>query len=185
MSVPIGSILPFAGPANQIPSNDFLPCDGRPLEINHHKRLYDVIGTNWGGDAAEGHFKLPDLNGRFLRGVDHGCGRDPDAQSRTESGPGGATKDNVGSAQDWATAHPHSKFGGTTNGGGSNNPMGEKTGHPAGTNPANGLGYNVPNAHLHNQHTHGFVVTSGGDNETRPQNVYVNWIIRVDDASVT
>ncbi len=59
MSVPIGTILPFAGPLNQIPqNNNFLPCDGRVLEIEHHRDLYNTIGNHWGGNAALGNFRI-------------------------------------------------------------------------------------------------------------------------------
>lgn len=44
--LPIGSIIPF--PGSQIP-NGWMLCDGRRLEFNSNEKLYNVIGTNWGG----------------------------------------------------------------------------------------------------------------------------------------
>ena len=51
---------------------------------------------------------MPDLQGRFLRGLDNGAGRDPDAAARTAIKSGGAVGDNVGSLQvDALKAHSH------------------------------------------------------------------------------
>jgi phage-related tail fiber protein len=57
-----------------------------------------VIGVSF-GTADSGHFNVPDLRGRFLRGVDNGQAVDPDAATRTAIKTGGATGDNVGSLQ--------------------------------------------------------------------------------------
>ena len=49
---------------------DWLPCDGRELDIGLYSALFAAIGIAWGGDVKKGKFNLPDLQGYFLRGVD-------------------------------------------------------------------------------------------------------------------
>lgn len=100
---PVGTILPFAGPANVIPEG-YLLCDGSLLDKNAYPALYAVIGNAWGGTTT--HFSLPDCRGMFLRGVASGSGNDPDRASRTASATGGNTGDNVGSKQLNATKNP-------------------------------------------------------------------------------
>jgi microcystin-dependent protein len=61
----IGEVMPFAG--NFVPT-DYLPADGRLLQINQsqqNKTLFNVIGTTYGGDGVN-TFALPDLRGRTI-----------------------------------------------------------------------------------------------------------------------
>jgi microcystin-dependent protein len=111
---PIGSIVAFAGPVNAAfeVANGWLLCDGRSLNRTSHDTanapfmpLFNAIGSSWGGDGVN-NFNIPDLRGRFLRGVDNGTGRDPDVARRRASNPGGHDKDQVGSLQD-DQAGPH------------------------------------------------------------------------------
>ncbi len=62
--MPVGSILPFAGPT---PPDGWLLCDGAALASADYTALYNVIGHGWGG--TDTNFRLPDLRGAFLRGV--------------------------------------------------------------------------------------------------------------------
>jgi microcystin-dependent protein len=56
---------------------DWLPCDGRELQINAHAELFSILTTNFGGDGRS-TFRLPDLVGRTpLEAGD--AGRLPDA----------------------------------------------------------------------------------------------------------
>lgn len=71
LGVPIGAILPYAGPT---PPAGYLFCDGSEVEISKYGDLYDVISTTYNGIAAlvgVNTFRLPDLRGRFGLGKDN------------------------------------------------------------------------------------------------------------------
>ncbi len=152
-SVPIGTIIPFAGDTSNVPVG-FLLCDGSSLDTATYSELFAAIDTAWG--ASGGNFNIPDLRGRFLRGVDLGAGNDPDASSRIALNTGGNTGDNVGSAQDHELeSHTHD-FSRTTGAGGS----------------LTATIYDNIYSNVSTQQ-----VTSSGGNETRPINANVNYII--------
>ena len=44
---------------NYVPMN-YLPCDGRALQVNQHQALYALIGTTFGGHYPD-TFNLPKL----------------------------------------------------------------------------------------------------------------------------
>ena len=96
---PAGIIIPFAGPAENIPEG-WLLCDGSAISRSEYANLYKAIGVCWGtGDGAT-TFNLPDLRGMFLRGVSGDSGNDADADSRVVlTDNGGNTGNNVGSYQ--------------------------------------------------------------------------------------
>ena len=99
LTFPAGIIIPFAGPAENIPDGWML-CDGSAVSRSEYANLYKAIGVCWGiGDGAT-TFNLPDLRGMFLRGVSGDSGNDPDADSRVLlKDNGGNTGNNVGSYQ--------------------------------------------------------------------------------------
>jgi len=71
-SIPIGTILPFAG--HTIPEG-WLLCDGRNLNITQnpaHDPLAIVLGFNY--DPNNSSFLLPDLRGRTIIGAGHASG---------------------------------------------------------------------------------------------------------------
>lgn len=95
---------------------------------------------------------LPDFRGLFLRGVDHGRGKDPDAEARTAL-HGGAQGDEVGSVQEDAFKehrHAYIRFPQGRGNTASGKYWGDGTDQTAST----------------------------GGNETRPKNIYVNFIIK-------
>jgi hypothetical protein len=118
---PVGTIMAWAGPVTTIP-REWILCDGRALDRtkSENKALFEAIGTSWGGDATT-FYNVPDLSGRFLRGVDkyvdveHGNtlietnpARDPDRGTRLVSRPGGHLGNDVGSIQgDIFQSHKH------------------------------------------------------------------------------
>lgn len=68
-TVPIGTILPFAGP--NIPTG-YLLCDGAEVLRGEYPELYSVIGDIYNNTILQGAgtFKIPDLRGRFALGRD-------------------------------------------------------------------------------------------------------------------
>ena len=202
---PIGTVMAFAG--NFLPNlqtwednNGWLLCDGRMLDRtasgNKFQPLFDVIGSSWGGDGAN-RFNAPDLRGYFLRGVDGGTNRDPNAGQRTSINPGGHAGNDVGSVQlDMIQSHRHIDSGhihqaSTTVSGQIPTSFGEEVEDGSGS---------LVNGNEGNQghHDPGFsastTVQNGSANigepvgssagsprhgqETRPINAYVFWIIR-------
>lgn len=117
---PIGTIIAYGGTftpnlAKWETDHGWMLCNGRPLNRTDakFKDLFNVIGSSWGGDGAN-MFNLPDLQGYFLRGVDGGSGRDPNANDRTASKPGGHLGNDVGSIQsDLMQSHKHIDSGHT------------------------------------------------------------------------
>lgn len=71
-TVPIGAIMPFAGPKSSLP-NGYLLCDGGELLISEYTDLYNLIGYTYRpASQLKGYatFALPDLRGRFPLGID-------------------------------------------------------------------------------------------------------------------
>ncbi len=188
MPNPVGTILPFAGPDNAIPDG-YLLCDGALSDKNEYQALYAVIGNAWGGNST--HFRLPDCRGMFLRGVAHGAANDPDRNSRVVTNAGGNTGDNIGSAQlSQNKSHDHNcdpegehSHTGTLqhyhNGQWTNLSKGGGEEHSWSTKIDSGEDDVKPlrvlteeeDDHFHN-------IDPSGGNETRPINVYVNYIIK-------
>ncbi|BAU26758.1 microcystin-dependent protein [Aneurinibacillus soli] len=61
----IGTILPWS--VSWAPRN-WLPCDGRELNVNQYQALYSLIGFTYGGNGTT-TFNLPDLRGRVPIGM--------------------------------------------------------------------------------------------------------------------
>jgi microcystin-dependent protein len=95
--VPPGTVVAYAG---DTPPPGWLLCDGSAVNRTTYVALFSALGTAHGEGNGDTTFNLPDYRGTFLRGVDMGAGRDPDAASRTAPGPGGNSGDAVGSVQD-------------------------------------------------------------------------------------
>lgn len=166
--VPPGTILPYGG--TTAPAG-YLMCDGQSYSQSSYSALFGIIGKSCGGTTT--NFNVPDLRGRFLRGVDGSNSRDPDRNSRTAMNSGGNTGNAVGSVQTDAfeshshpiddPGHSHKLFAGGT-----------ASQNPAITNAsANGAIYGPTASAVTN-----ITILSSGDNETRPINAYVNFIIK-------
>ena len=78
---PIGSILAFAGPKENKPEG-WEVCDGKLLEISKFSELYNKIGLIWGKGDNDLEFRIPNLQGQFLRGVDYEQTTDPHVLDR-------------------------------------------------------------------------------------------------------
>ena len=152
---PPGTIVAYIGDAAP---TGWMLCDGTELNrVGLGANLALVIGTRFGTAADPvNNFKLPDLRGYFLRGVDGSAGRDPDKATRTPMATGGVSGNAIGSVQpDQLKSHSHAiKLGGD--------------GFVAGGKPQRTSGYND------NSETE---FTGGA--ETRPKNAYVNYIIKL------
>jgi microcystin-dependent protein len=104
--LPVGTIIAWGGEAKSTPAGWML-CNGKALGKSAYTELFAAIGTSWGSIGDK--FNLPDLRGRFLRGLDAGSGRDPDLKKRMPSNPGGSAT-GVGSVQeDSLQNHTHSQ----------------------------------------------------------------------------
>jgi microcystin-dependent protein len=167
--VPAGVVIPFAGAT--APSG-WLLCNGSPISRTTYAALFSAIATSWGDGTknADGspsgfsgtHFNLPDLRGRFLRGLDGGIARDPDRAGRTAANTGGNTGDAVGSVQgDQYRSHAHPY----------NPPNYDNANN--GSNGCFRLGANFIGTT-----EAGASVAANGGNETRPINANVNYIIK-------
>lgn len=163
--VPIGTITAYGGVVTgndkqKLEQQGWLVCDGEEYLIKDYEDLYCKVGTYFGTGSRPENFKVPDLRGRFVRGVDSGTGRDPDAADRTVSATGGNTGDNVGSLQgDEFKEHSHNiPFANIAQSQGSD---GGRRGVYADDYPVS--------------------TSAVGGKETRPKNIYVNWIIKAED----
>ena len=186
--VPIGSVTPFAG---QSAPSGWLLCNGAAVSRTTYAALYAIIGTTYGSGNGSSTFNLPDMQGRFLLGVnsDHARGTKGGEESHI------LTVDEMPSHTHTQNAHNHSASGSsasagahthtlTVNSGGNHNhsaSSGSAGSHRHnwlwGTNgPANGDnimagwgGLNSSNAYtdglqiaLAGAHTHSITVNSGG-----------------------
>ncbi|HTL57155.1 MAG TPA: phage tail protein [Candidatus Limnocylindrales bacterium] len=161
---PPGTIVAFGGPAEQVPDGWTL-CDGRALAVEgKYNRLYAKIGFAWG--RANDQFRVPDLRGLFLRGLDNSplagpSGQDPDRDSRSSLNNGNSGNQ-VGSFQpDAFEVHDH-----------------EVLPKVAGWEPT--IGNYLQGAANHYGDGYGSITTGlrGRSTETRPKNACVNYIIR-------
>jgi microcystin-dependent protein len=151
--IPVGTINAYAG---TVAPEGWMFCDGSTFNGSTYPELQTVLGGT----------TLPDLRGVFLRGLDNGRGVD--------------TGRTIRSFQQDATARPNNSF--TTNTTGAHS---HTTALPRGdTNWSNGGGNSVWgwsanrnwNSSVAGNHSH--TITGGGDSETRPINVAVNYIIK-------
>jgi len=172
--IPTGTIVAFGGTVDRVPEG-WLPCDGRVLTRAMYSGLFDAIGTAHGGDGTR--FNLPDLRGRFLRGVDGEAGRDPDRMTRTAANMGGNAGDAVGSVEPGSVqSHSHG-----VNDPGHRHRIGWCSGAPAAgeevfERQARDCGGISPHTLVS---TTGISIQSAGGAETRPVNVSVNYIIKL------
>lgn len=192
VEVPVGAVLPYAGPINActrsaLAAQGWLFCDGAQVSAVVYPALYALIGPLYGTpvtveDPASIQFYLPDYRGAFLRGVNqdaqrapNGQGmRDPGADTRLSArygsdGQGEGNQGNsVGSQQlDAFQNHEHRYT------------QPQQTSEiPGDQAPPVTLGLSTQTAD-----SEGVVAAKGGDApraeaETRPLNVYVNFIIK-------
>lgn len=184
---PVGSVLAFAGhlgpphaltsppePAASPPApavgttwpleaTGWMACDGRMLLVAAYPELFQALGYLYGGGGLS--FGVPDYGGYFLRGLGGAAAVDPEPGTRTAA-PGGEQA-GVGSTQSFALqTHEH-------------NYLESQASAPGDTGEAGAPGPTT-------KKTQGGPVTADGvsppvqvsPKETRPVNIYVNYIIK-------
>lgn len=67
--VPTGAIIPYAGPANKVPSG-WLLCDGSLVDQGYFNDLFTVIKYTYGKGSVPSQFRIPDLRSRVAMGYD-------------------------------------------------------------------------------------------------------------------
>lgn len=197
---PVGSIISLG--KSSVPSG-YLACNGDAVSRTTYADLFAEIGTTHGEGDGSTTFNVPDLRGRFLRGLDEGVGRDPDAAARVDKDDL-VVGDVVGSIQDEATK-PNGMSASTTAstvGAGGHQHIGRgRTADAAypldgsvglATDPGNGINasgsfgvltrirpttgaYDPVGDH---SHTVNASTSLSGDNETRVKNVAVKYAIK-------
>ena len=63
-SIPVGTVINYAAAALGALPDNWVLCDGRTLDTSQYQELHDALGLS--GNAP---FQIPDLQGRFLRGM--------------------------------------------------------------------------------------------------------------------
>jgi len=165
--LPEGMISPFGGTAAP---TGWLLCDGSAVSRTTYATLFAAIGVAYGSGDGSTTFNLPDFRGRFMRGFDGTANNDPDKASRTASNTGGNSGNAVGSLQaDAFQGHFHNF---TPPKADSESGQGGIT---CGSPPSSqSFGATSTGAPL----TDGTNGTPRTSSETRPKNVYVNYIIK-------
>lgn len=179
--IPVGCIMLWPGPVNKIPDN-WLVCDGSGLLIADFPELYAAIGSYWGVFNSTGlFFSIPDLRNQFIRSTPatndittlsslgaqanpaSPYGSDPDAATRAKLGTGGYS--DPGSYQaDQFQNHVHH---------GPKNSVDYATTEYRSGAPGSGGGYTGTYGYTGDAHEGRF------GSETRPMNVYMSYIIKV------
>jgi microcystin-dependent protein len=181
--IPVGAVLPYSGDPGQavkLVGQNWLTCTGSQVSTATYAALHNVIKYSYGGNVTQKTFFLPDYRGTFMRAVQ---GYDPlkksavydaDAASRTAPWPQtgmtitGNKGDKVGSVQQGQLAsHKH------------NYVMSADSKHTASTligfhGQASDLGATTMTSGPQPQKGD----SSGSGAETRPVNMYVNYIIK-------
>ncbi len=105
---PIGSIIAYGGVSAP---TGWLICDGQAYNKTTYASLFQVIGVSFGSTGstagATDMFRVPELRGMFIRGLDTGATRDVDVLARASLNAG-LTGANIGSYQaDAVQEHNH------------------------------------------------------------------------------
>lgn len=156
--------------ATSLLAQGWLPCWGQSVAISTYPDLNKSIGSAYGGGSGGANIMLPDLRGRFIRGA--------------HNKPGATIAFSVGEVLRSLTAMPlTNSFSLDTAGehihGVPHVPSGyNSSAKCAGNDNALWNDGSVPTS-LDGAHTH--TVVTGGDEESRPVNLYVEHIIKVLD----
>jgi microcystin-dependent protein len=187
---PVGTVVAYAGilPRNddgtamEVVTNWYL-CNGAPLNSNQFRPLYNRIRAHHGNGSDDSNaatdFNLPDYRGLFLRGVNGtrtGDYADPNTSDadRRPNHPGGTGVGNrVGSVQpDDFQEHDH-PINDPGHSHGFEAFREDGAGAPGQAFPRNPNGFRTGNERTN------ITVLNRGGRETRPNNAYVYFLVRV------
>ena len=181
--MPIGTILPYAGEDTKaLLASGWMLCDGHELDISKYGELYAVIKTAYGAPNPE-QFRLPDLQGMFLRGADAGetgvgGGNDPDGVRKVGSKQGDALREHNHTLTELEHNHALTDRGHAHEFEFFNEDGSGNLGGSFPRNPKRGSTFAATsNITIAPSKTNVSIAPFGG-NETRPLNVAVNFIIR-------
>lgn len=194
--IPVGAVVPFGG--NKIKSLaqkniNWLPCDGSEVNQENYPNLFENIGNGFGGNPEVQMFCLPDFRGQFLRAV-QGTDvsdaynktflLDPEAEIRTAPRPEpeisdhGNTGNNVGSIQGYEIKlHSHDYDKQTGNRDTAKSALGTVICHASDEGYEEKLSTKQPKTIDEDENED---TTKPGE-ETRPINMYVNFLIKAAD----
>jgi microcystin-dependent protein len=158
---PVGSIVMWP---SENPPDGWLECNGDPISRETYADLYSVIGDMYGPGDEITTFNLPDMRGMFVRGWNHdkevvpGEYEDPDASNRTDRGDN-TEGDNIGTRQSYQI---------------------QKHGHTLRLAFSGSGNYHDTDK---NNSSYNFLDSSSsvepyGGGETRPENIYLMFIIK-------
>lgn len=176
---PVGTIHAYAG-TNLPPT--WLFCDGQPLLRADYPELFAVIQASWGQGDGSTTFNLPDLRDQFLRGASDSRqvgSRESDGTAMPKKGftiaPAGNHGHNLHGEGRHVHYYPGSDVGHVLQNG---NARIAQNGHYASGHNASPMLPAGDHTHVLDENgDHGHTL-NGGDAETRPCNVAVQWIIR-------
>lgn len=197
--IPIGTIWPYMGDGNDLSDLEvggWFLCDGRDIDADLNANLteaeQDTLIALFTRSGKYQPGRLPDLRGRFLRGMDKGTGNDPDAASRAGGSILGSVQSDefkshghTGTAADNG-AHRHSfttgndDFNNYGDDGGAAFNSAYVTGDlpSAATNDNGTKNWGTGPISQEGTHSHTLTINANGGSESRPKNVYVNYIIK-------
>lgn len=172
---PIGTILAYVGDlssdlnVNLLRDNGWLVCRGQHVTSTDYEDLYTLIANTYGGDSNI--FAIPDLRGRFVRGVD--------SLSQVTN--------QIGENQEYLTALPQEGSAFTSDVQGDHHhkipqlPDDYETKDVAAGHDLAAWNSGKVTSSSSGRHTH--YIDRGGDKESRPINVYVYYIIKALDVT--
>lgn len=180
----IGGVFAFCG--STLPDN-YMFCDGSTLLISDYADLFVVLGTSFNQSATDStlYFNLPDLRNQFVRGFDPSNSTRvlgsvemyKTALPRTRALVSDVSGNHMHTL-DSAGGHTHSMtFNTAAQSGSSTQCLSVPNYQGQVTQTTNKAGDHTHTMDMQGAHSHKIV--SGGDDETSPTNVALNYIIRV------
>lgn len=188
--LPAGMVVPFAGA--MIPDG-YLLCNGSEVSKAEYAALYSAIGDIYDNGASEGYFNLPDFRGMFLRGYGGSSENLGVVQSDSlkehnhSSSPEGEHTHTRGTMEITGTSEGHNSWSGLVRSGlvgGAFTRVNYSGHHNVSSGGSdNGFYYDFAASRSWSGATspdgsHAHIIGNTGEDETRPQNMAVNYLIK-------